>query len=241
MKGGMMKKKTSMMIAVAVLLFALVSVSNAAISSPDWAFIGPDWVPAYDGTSDPWDTGDLMVGDGGVGSLTIDNGFVVNSTWSGAGFNPGGIGEVTVTGAGSVWHGAEGLWLNGPDGGTSGTLNIFDNGLFKTELEGGGSIFINPLSEILMKTGGQLAILGADTTSLDTFLANITGTDGNVKYWNGSAWDSMSNGTLGVDYALTDGAGDLAGYGVLTIIPEPTTMSLLALGGLALIRRRRRA
>ena len=218
----------------------LSSVSNAAITSPDWDFIGPDWEPAYDGTSDPWDTGDLMVGDGGVGSLTIDNGSVVNSTWSGAGFNPGGIGEVTVTGAGSVWHGSEGLWLNGPDGGTSGTLNIFDNGLFKTELSEG--IFeINPLSEILMKTGGQLAILGADTTSLDTFLANITGTVGNLKYWTGSDWDSMSNGTLGIDYTLTDGAGDLAGYGVLMIVPEPTTMSLLALGGLAMLRRRRRA
>jgi len=181
-----------------------------------------------------------MVGDGGVGSLTIDNGSVVNSTWSGAGFNPGGIGEVTVTGAGSVWHGSEGLWLNGPDGGTSGTLNIFDNGLFKTELSEG--IFeINPLSEILMKTGGQLAILAADTTSLDTFLANITGTPGNLKYWTGSDWDSMSNGTAGIDYVLTAGAGDLEGYGVLAIVPEPATMLLLALGGLAMLRRRRRA
>ena len=230
-----MKKKTSMMIAVAVLLFALVSVSNAAITITGAV---SDDGGGYD-SSDPWiigGWGDLIVGDGDSGSLTIDAGSEVHSTFSVIS-DAGGVGEVTVTGAGSVWYGIEGLWMGQP-----GTLNISDSGLFKTDLS--AEIFeIDASSEVRMQTGGKMAILNADTTSLTNFLESVTGTggDANIKYWNGSDWDSMSNGTAGVDYDLTAGAGDLEGYGVLAIVPEPATMLLLALGGLAMLRRRRRA
>ena len=53
------------------------------------------------------------------------------------------------------------------------------------------------------------------------------------------------NGDIAIDvtYSITDsGAGDIAFRGVMiTAVPEPATMSLLALGGLAMLRRRRRA
>ncbi len=44
-------------------------------------------------------------------------------------------------------------------------------------------------------------------------------------------------------YTVTVGTGADTGYSVYTAtaVPEPTSMSLLALGGLALLRRRRRA
>jgi T5SS/PEP-CTERM-associated repeat protein len=226
-----MKKTTMFVTMVACLMFAMVSVSNAAIT-----LTGAYGDSVYNGTDDPWNPGDLIVGKAGAGSLTIDDGSVVISTWSVISAD-GGVGEVTITGSGSVWSGIEGLWMAQP-----GTLNISDSGLFKTDLS--AEIFeIDASSEVRMQTGGKMAILNADTTSLTNFLESVTGTggDANIKYWNGSDWDSMSNGTAGVDYVLTDGAGDLEGYGVLAIVPEPATMLLLALGGLAMLRRRKRA
>ena len=211
-----MKKKTVMIVSVAALLFALVSVSNAAITITGAV---SDTGGGYD-SSDPWiigGWGDLVVGDGGSGSLTINAGSEVHSTYSVISAD-GGVGEVTVTGAGSVWYGIEGLWMGQP-----GTLNISDGGLFKTNLD--GTFEIGASSEVLIQTGGQMALLGADTTSLVTFLAKNTeygGVNANLKYWTGSAWDSMGNGTLGTDYTLTAGTGDLLGYGVLTAIAPVT-------------------
>jgi T5SS/PEP-CTERM-associated repeat protein len=221
-------KQTTMHVAmVACLMFALVSVSNAAITpSPlDWSYITSS-TPYVSGN---WSAGDLQVGDAGTASLTIDGGSVVASAWSVISAS-GGVGEVTVTGDNSVWNGEEGLWLGDAAGGT---LNIFDNGMFKTELAFGGFFAIGASSEVLMQTGGQMAIKGADTTSLETFLAKNTadgGENDNLKYWNGSAWDSMSNGSAGTDYTLHAGtvAEGLDGYGVLTVgavtVPTPGTM-----------------
>ena len=53
--------------------------------------------------------------------------------------------------------------------------------------------------------------------------------------------------TVGADTSLTYAASgaspingqDVNGYTVLTMIPEPSSMGLLALGGLVLLRRRR--
>ena len=52
---------------------------------------------------------------------------------------------------------------------------------------------------------------------------------------------TVNNMAAGLSYTL-DYAGGTSGTDVvLSVVPEPSSMSLLALGGLALLRRRRRA
>jgi hypothetical protein len=130
-------KKMITMLAAAGVIFALVSVSNAAITSPDWTYINSEG-QTYSGSGD-WSIGDLLVGDGGTTSLTIDGGSALTSTWSVVGVG-GSDATVTITGAGSVWHAVEGYWGSN---GNPGTVNIFDNGLFKVENTVSGFSAIN--------------------------------------------------------------------------------------------------
>ena len=63
------------------------------------------------------------------------------------------------------------------------------------------------------------------------------------EYYNGALlsthqWDDNVHGTLGCIDLYGNGASSVY-YDDITVVPEPATLSLLCLGGLALIRRRR--
>ena len=71
--------------------------------------------------------------------------------------------------------------------------------------------------------------------------------DGNTidEYYNGTLlathqWDDTGNATLGCIDLFANNASAIY-YDDVTIVPEPATLSLLCLGGLALIRRRKTA
>ena len=71
--------------------------------------------------------------------------------------------------------------------------------------------------------------------------------DGNTvdEYYNGTllsthVWDDTGNATLGCIDLYAGGASSVY-YDDITVVPEPATLSLLCLGGLALIRRRKRS
>lgn len=187
-----------------------------------------------DGAGSTWTNGDgLYIGNYGNGTLNITNGGAVNvlrDTWL-------STGEVTVDGAGSTWTNSDNLRVGYNDGGT---LNITDGGLVSVagiltiDYDGDGDGFIN------MDTGGMLALFGDTDDSLADFLDLIDGTDA-INYWDDSIsdWANIAYATYGVDYTLSYiTEGDLADYTMLTV-PEPATVLLVGLGGLALLRKRR--
>lgn len=181
----------------------------------------------------------LGAGCTGSGSLAISNGVEVLSTCGYIGYQLGSDGEATVKGLGTRWENRQ-LYV-GLFG--SGTLSIKDGGLviardLDIDYDSSGDSFIK------MASGGMLALYGDGDDSLAVFLGMIQGTDA-ILYWDDaiSDWASITGATYGEDYTLAyHTEGDLAGYTVLTVhvVPEPVLVSLLALGGLVMRRRKRR-
>ena len=69
---------------------------------------------------------DLSIGEEGAGTLNIEAGGQVSSSWASLGFDPGSTGAATVTGAGSTWTNSDDLFV-GCYG--AGTLTVTDGGL----------------------------------------------------------------------------------------------------------------
>jgi T5SS/PEP-CTERM-associated repeat protein len=229
----------------------------------------------------------MGAGHSGIGTLSISDGIVIESTRGYVGYNSGSTGEVTVDGNGSMWSNNRRLYI-GISG--NGTLNIVNGGEVSSEdgyignssdstsevtvdgpgstwmnsddlhvgrsghgmlnITGGGLVSVagtltidNDLdgdSFINMATDGMLALHGDADDSLTDFLGLINGTDA-IRYWDDSVtdWADITGATYGRDYTLSYlTAGDLAGYTLLTV-PEPAALSLLILGGVTMLRRRR--
>ena len=188
----------------------------------------------------------VAVGWLGGGTLDITNGGAVSSPIAFISSLSGSTGAVTVSGVGSTWTNS--LLTIGRSGDS--TLNIDDGGLvsvgdhlagFPDNLSVGLRIDSSDdgVSFITMATGGKLALEGEADNSLLDFLELIDGTD-DIRYWNGSTWADITGATENVDYTLSYlTEGDLTGYTMLTV-PEPVTMIVMALGGLAVLRRRSR-
>ncbi|MCX5653804.1 MAG: PEP-CTERM sorting domain-containing protein [Planctomycetota bacterium] len=225
-----------------------LNITGGAVVTNEFGFIGlgsgVSGAVTVDGTGSKWINcyapydSRLRVGERGHGTLNISGGGAVISDSCTIGFSSGSTGVVTVDGTGSTWTNNLNLYVSYSG---DGTLNIIGGGLVSVgdtltiDEDGDGDGFIN------MSTGGMLALFGDADDSLGDFLNLVDGTDA-IRYWNDdiSGWDRLTNATLGVDYQLAYlTAGDLAGYTLLTV-PEPATLGLLAFGGLAMTRRRKK-
>ncbi len=217
-----------------------LNITDGGDVSNAYGVIGSTSVVTVDGAGSTWtNNGRLYIAyySGGSDVLNITNGGMViavsdSSNIIASAFDSTGV--VTVDGTGSTWKNSS--LTVGTYG--SGTLNITDGGLVTV----GETLRIDSLehgdSLINMATGGMLALFGDADDSLVDFMGLIDGTDA-IRYWDDSvlAWADITGATYGIDYALeylTE--GDLTGYTMLTV-PEPATLLLLGLGGLALRRR----
>ena len=233
-------------ISVGALGTGSLDISDGGAVTSAWGSIGThtdsSGTVTVSGIGSTWtNSGNLTVSHSGDATMEITDGGTVSNTYCYIGYASGSTGAVTVRGAGSTWTNSS--WLRVGSGG-DGTLSITNGGLVSIA----GSLTIDHDRDggsfVTMATGGMLAINRDAAGSLSSFLAQIGGTD-DIRFWDDSVldWAHITGATTGEDYTLTYMTeGDLEGYTVLTVttIPEPATMTLLALGGLAVLSRRSR-
>jgi outer membrane autotransporter protein len=138
------------------------------------------------GNASTWtSTGQILVGDGGTGTLSILNGGVVNSAVASIGNSSSGVGSVTVSGCdingnASTWNNTNQIYVGG-DG--RGTLYILDGGVVNS---------------------GQ-GVIGNNGSALGTVTVSGRDINGNASTWNAAnnIYAGFSgNGTL----TIADGA-----------------------------------
>ncbi|HLA83410.1 MAG TPA: hypothetical protein VJL29_01335, partial [Thermoguttaceae bacterium] len=175
----------------------------------------------------PWDSSTTgEVGQNGYGSLRINEGSHLDSSYGILGHSNAATGEVTVTGAGSKWENTYGIYV-GSFG--NGTLAIADGGLVTVGTNIAVGEHGNSSSEMVVFGGGRVVIAGSleggrYETSQGRITVNGSGSTIEVGYVILGGHDS-SSGTLRVE---NDGLVDVA---TDVILGEAATGQALILSG----------
>ena len=234
--------------AVAGLVLAMAPAAQAALKMTDSTFSSP--------VDNQRELASFERNDGGVvyepvaiATTTYNDG---NLGWNG--------GDGNVAGTSTVGRPSDGIEAlndvyvttnifglpNDTDFSLNTTVNAGDGQIFYlVEHIGNDTVTVEPMNSGGVIAGWSLTLAPADYAAITTTAEYDYNTQGNPLA--GTTFDlsdfSGGTGTLtGVIGLRIDGGGtiDPAQLGVAAV-PEPATMSLLALGGLALLRRRRRA
>jgi T5SS/PEP-CTERM-associated repeat protein len=136
--------------------------SNAGFSNVIGVFPGASGAATVDGPGSTWTYGnELVVGNGGDGTLTITNGgSLINNVSGSTSVGSDGSGTATVTGPGSTWN-------------TNGPLNIGSTGTGALAVLDGGSL-ASGSSKIRGLNAGSGHVLVADADSIWTVNGSLT-------------------------------------------------------------------
>ncbi|MCE5277474.1 MAG: autotransporter-associated beta strand repeat-containing protein [Planctomycetaceae bacterium] len=171
----------------------------------------------------------LINGDssGAVGVVTVNSG----ATLGGSGIIGG---ATTILSGGKLSPGA-----------SAGTLTIDDSLNISGALGGAAGSLLFDLGDMVTLTGTNVLTIGSGLLNWDDFV--FTGTVTGPRTYTLFDTGAAISGTLGTNLSgkigSFDGTLSMSESGqdiLLTVIPEPATMSLLVLGGLAALIRRRR-
>jgi fibronectin-binding autotransporter adhesin len=177
-------------------------------------------------TSAATNTGQLVVGNNGTGSLTVSGGAVVNSRLGVLGRNTGSRGTVIVDGAGSRWTNTNGLIL-GRSG--SGTLTV----------QGGAQVSTGGLTAgVLAGSSGTVTVTGAGsqlvTTGSNSIAIQLTSTL-TVAAGGLVSGHDVHLGQYGLFGGVTIDAGTLTARNTLTVAQEGRADAAIRNGGVVTV------
>ncbi len=162
----------------------------------------------------------------GTGAVAVNNG----GTLGGTGFIGG---AVTVAAGGKLSPGE-----------SAGNLTINNSLNISGALSGAAGSMLFDLGDTVTLSGANVLTIGSGLLNWDDFVFTGTAANGTYTLFDTSA---AISGTLGTtrsgkigSYDATLSLGESGQDILLTVVPEPATMSLLALGALAALLKRRR-
>lgn len=211
------------LLATTALISCLVGVA-ATVSARAQSVTTSGDVNPLPATSPIWNVGGVLnVGDAGAGTLTVEGGGIVTSTYGQIGVQAGGDGKVTVSGSGSGWLSNSSIYV-GYFG--TGTLSIEDGGVVSNAqsgyigndpestgvvtVTGAGSSWVNNnyLSVGYMGNGALTIADGGRVTNNFGYIGANLSSIGTVSVsGSGSSWDNsgdlivgqLGDGTLAIE------------------------------------------
>jgi fibronectin-binding autotransporter adhesin len=216
-----------------------VSVLRTDVSSLGQV-VGSSGVVTVDGMQ--WiGSGNMRVGDAGVGSLFIRNGADVTQASITIGNLPGSGGTATLDANGSTWNTAGDLIVGRQGGGfisiQTGSDVTSGNGTLGSMAGSTGTVFVNANGSSWSNTssltvggagdGTMLVQTGGDVTSVNGFVARLAGGEGTASVSGaGSTWNLSGRMSVGGDAVtgVAGGAGtlDVMASGAVTVASDVT-------------------
>jgi T5SS/PEP-CTERM-associated repeat protein len=194
----------------------------AAFGSSIATTVGSIGTVTVTGAGSTWtDVVHIIVGDGGTGTLTIQNGGVVSSGLSSSiGGGLGSTGTVTVTGAGSTWN--------------TGDLLAGDNGTGTLTIQNGGAVSSG--NSVIGRVGsaiGTVTVTGAGSTWTNSGSLNVgrfSGGTGTLTIQSGGAVNVTGSMTIAQTVGSTGTLNIGAASGQAAAAPGTLNASSVAFG-----------